>query len=214
MVNFMKYLSAANKFSSILTIFVFILCYSSIADLQAKDTLAVIHRVIDGDTFVIDNDRRVRLIGVDSPETSDDYYGQAKSLADSLLVGKKVRLEFDKEKYDKYNRLLVYLYLDDLFYNEYVISRGLAGVYLFGNSLKHAGKLINAQKKARSRKNGIWSKPVENAEKYYVSIRGSHRFHRPLCRAIKDANKRKIIRIENRDVALDKGLSRCRQCSP
>jgi len=192
--------------------------FSEFIDLARASTKAesalVVSRIIDGDTFELSGGIHVRLIGVDTPEKNEPFYREARILAESLLLGKQVVLEFDKEPEDRYGRRLAYLRFDTLFYNEYIVKRGLAYVYLFKNSLKHAGKLINAQKYARNQKAGLWSLEDFEPEPYYVSIKGSYRFHRPLCRAIKDAKKSKIIKIDSRNAAFDKGLSPCRQCRP
>ena len=77
-------------------------------------------RVVDGDTIIIiidDKNERVRLIGVDTPEIVHpekpvEFFGQeATAFTKSMVEGKKVRLEYDQEKRDKYGRLLAYVYL-------------------------------------------------------------------------------------------------------
>jgi endonuclease YncB( thermonuclease family) len=78
-----------------------------------------VSRVVDGDTIIMDNGERVRLIGVDTPETKHpkkpvEQGGEiAYKYTKALAEGKKVRLEFDREKRDKYGRLLAYAYLPD-----------------------------------------------------------------------------------------------------
>src|SRR5512133_2107372 len=99
----------------------------------AQDTRTVT-RVVDGDTFVLDNGDKVRLLGIDTPEkwesakldrdaerTRHDKkliqaLGQrASEFAKKLVEGKKVRLESDpaNSDRDKYGRLLRYVYLED-----------------------------------------------------------------------------------------------------
>ena len=76
-------------------------------------------RVVDGDTIVLDGNERVRLIGVDTPETQDprkpvQYFGkEAYEFTKNLVEGKKVRLEYDQNKKDKYDRTLAYIFLED-----------------------------------------------------------------------------------------------------
>jgi micrococcal nuclease len=73
--------------------------------------------VNDGDTIVLKDGRRVRYIGINSPEVSHDgrktdpYADSAKNYNKRLVFAKQVRLEFDKEKKDHYGRLLAYVYL-------------------------------------------------------------------------------------------------------
>ncbi|MDD5222454.1 MAG: thermonuclease family protein [bacterium] len=82
--------------------------------------LSPVFRVVDGDTIVVNyqgQKEKVRLIGVDTPETVDprrpvQYFGkEASNFTKRMLTGKQVRLEFDQNKRDKYGRLLAYIHL-------------------------------------------------------------------------------------------------------
>ena len=173
-----------------------------------------INEVIDGDTFVLSDASRVRLIGVDTPEKGQPYYREATLFAESLLTGAVIRIEYDEEPYDDYGRRLVYLFADSIFYNELIIEQGMASVYLFPHNRKFAETLITAQKSSRRNKAGIWSLPDSSPEEYYVSVSGSFRFHRPLCPHLKKARPENLRRIGKRGDALDLGLSSCRFCRP
>lgn len=91
---------------------------------------AIIIKVFDGDTVQIAGGEKVRLIGIDSPELheSEKLYADARrtgrdvaaikamgqrsqAFTQSWALGQKVRLEFDRQKKDKYGRLLAYVYL-------------------------------------------------------------------------------------------------------
>ena len=80
---------------------------------------------------------RVRLIGIDTPETvhpdfGDECYGEEASRFTERLVrpGDALRLVFDVERFDRYGRLLAYVYraADDLFVNARIVARGYAYV--------------------------------------------------------------------------------------
>jgi len=75
-----------------------------------------------------------------------------------LIEGKDIRLEFDIEKYDKYNRLLAYVYVDDIFVNATLVERGLAEVMTVPPNVRHRRHFQQLQEKARKSKRGIWSK--------------------------------------------------------
>lgn len=186
------------------------------ADYRQDQTVSdiTVSRIIDGDTYELSDGRTIRLIGVDTPETDMPFYDEAVAFAESLILGREITLEFDKEELDKYGRSLAYVYLDTIFVNQMMAGRGLGIVYLFESNLKHAGILIDAQKRARAADLGVWSLPDPAPEDYYVNIIGSYRFHRPLCVSIKntDPKKRKIYR--SREELLDKGFSPCRNCRP
>jgi micrococcal nuclease len=87
-----------------------------IGSLNAQDWVTV-KRVIDGDTILLVNEERVRLIGVDTPETKhpqkpvERFGKEAYLFTKSMVEGKNVRLEYDQQRRDKYKRLLAYVYL-------------------------------------------------------------------------------------------------------
>ncbi len=173
-----------------------------------------VERVLDGDTFVLSGGDRVRLIGVDTPERGEPFSRAARDFADSILSGRTVRIEHDRLHRDHYDRILGYVFIDDVLFNEMLIRRGLAGVYLFKENKRYSRRFIDAQKEARREKLGIWAHPKPSDEPYYISAGGSLRFHRPLCTLIKNINPRKAKKFKTRDIALDEGLSPCRECHP
>ena len=129
-------------------------------------------KVIDGDTFW-GNDAglvevRVRLLGIDAPESRKSehkevgYYGkESEDYLKALLSGKKVRLEYDVDKYDQYGRILAYVYLEDgTFVNAELIKNGYASVMTFPPNVKHADEFISLQRKARKNKAGMWARDV------------------------------------------------------
>ena len=100
-----------------------------------NDTPVPVVRIVDGDTIVIQldgQDQKVRLIGVDTPETVDprkpvQHYGkEASAFLTNLLKGESVYLRYDQTKLDKYGRLLAYLYRapDGLFVNLEIVRQG------------------------------------------------------------------------------------------
>ena len=77
-------------------------------------------RVVDGDTLLLDRNERVRLIGVDTPETVDPrrpvqrFGKEASAFTKRMVEGKKVRLEYDQDRVDRYGRTLAILQADFL----------------------------------------------------------------------------------------------------
>ena len=186
----------------------------SVRAIEERNEGGKVKRVLDGDTFVLSDDRRVRLIGVDTPERGEPFSNTARELADSILTGQEVRIENDLLRLDRYDRILGYVFIDTIFVNELLIRRGLAHVYLFKENKRYSKRLIEAQGKARRDKVGIWSQPRPSDEPYYISAGGSFRFHRPLCTLAKNINPRKAKKYKTREAALDQGLSPCRECRP
>jgi len=174
--------------------------------------------VTDGDTGLLSDGDAVRLIGIDAPEFEQPYYHDAMRLLAELCFDREVRLEYEREKRDKYGRLLAYVFVDDtVFVNERMILRGMANVYIFPRNQTNKAyrdRLIAAQSRARRLGRGVWSLPVpEPVEKYYVGNRKSMRFHRPDCRSVRNASP-KNLREGTRDEFLDEGYSPCRNCRP
>jgi len=136
-----------------------------------------VSRVIDGDTLKLESGERVRLIGIDTPEMheSDKLYrdsqrtGQdvrtiqalgrrAYEVTKKLVEGKRVSLEFDVEKYDKYGRLLAYVYLnkDGTFVNAEIIKQGYASLMTIPPNVKYADLFSKLYQEARKNKRGLW----------------------------------------------------------
>jgi micrococcal nuclease len=128
----------------------------------------VVARVIDGDTIELNSGDRVRYIGIDTPETrkknasgrwiyDPEAFGkEATELNRQLVEGKKIRLEFDIEKRDKYNRLLAYVFVGDVFVNARLVEEGLAQLLTIPPNVKYTDLFKKLQKKARGEKKGFW----------------------------------------------------------
>lgn len=134
----------------------------------AKNTYPVI-KVVDGDTLDVlihEKTVRLRLIGLDTPETVDprkpvQCFGKAASdKAKEMLSGKTVRLEYDASQgtLDKYGRTLAYVYLPDgTLFNEYMIAAGYAHEYTYNLPYKYQKEFEAAEKSAREEKKGLWA---------------------------------------------------------
>ncbi|WP_232699639.1 thermonuclease family protein [Brevibacillus daliensis] len=124
---------------------------------------ASITRVVDGDTFEISTGEKVRLIGVDTPETVkpnhpvEAYGKEASDYTKKMLTSKQVTLQFDVEPYDKYGRLLAYVYLEDgTFYNEHVIKEGYARIMTVPPNVAQADLFLKGEQEARKGNIGLW----------------------------------------------------------
>lgn len=125
----------------------------------------LIVRVVDGDTLVLAGNERVRLIGVDTPETKhptkpvQPFGPEAAEFTRRAVEGKQVTLRFDREKRDRYQRLLAYVYLKDWCLNEELIRAGLGECvtrYPYDSSMKR--RFRAAESEARAARRGIWSR--------------------------------------------------------
>lgn len=124
-------------------------------------------RVIDGDTFVINyngTDEKVRLIGVDTPESvhpnedkNTEFGEKVSNYSKKMLTGKQVGIEFDVEQRDKYGRLLAYVYLDGRMYNKMLLEKGYAKLATYPPNVKYVDDFTEIQKEARENKVGLWA---------------------------------------------------------
>lgn len=136
----------------------------------------IVTRAVDGDTLKLENGQRVRLIGIDTPEMheSDKLYRDAQRSSQdvetikalgrrayvftkALVEGKRVRLEFDVERKDKYGRLLAYVYLKDgTFVNAEIVKEGFAALMTIPPDVKYADLFLKLYREARENKRGLW----------------------------------------------------------
>lgn len=142
---------------------------------QAQSGPVHVERVIDGDTLVIEGGQRVRLIGVDTPETQhpnepvDPLGAEATQFVRSLVEGRAVRLDFDRERLDRYNRLLAYVWLPDgRLLNEELIRAGYSAAETrFPYRRDMQKRFLAAEEQARNNQRGRWStQPATTTSQY------------------------------------------------
>jgi len=129
---------------------------------QAPAGAQVVERVVDGDTIIVAGVGRVRLIGVDTPETVDprrpvQFFGrEASAFATQLLEGKLVRLEYDQRRTDRYGRTLAYVWLPDgPMANAEIIRRGFGHVYT-RFPFRYLEEFRKLEREARLADHGLW----------------------------------------------------------
>jgi len=119
--------------------------------------------VYDGDTFRTRQGERVRLLGINTPEVAhNDEPGQpfgieARDRLKTLIEGKSVQLRLDSDHKDNYKRTLAQVFLrDGSWINSQLVDEGMAHVYTFVPNFRWAEALLQAEKRARQKKLGIW----------------------------------------------------------
>ncbi|MFQ5959928.1 MAG: thermonuclease family protein [Candidatus Methylomirabilales bacterium] len=115
-----------------------------------------VERVIDGDTVILEDGRRVRYVGINTPERDQPHFAEAVALNRRLTEGKHVRLEGDEVREDGYHRLLAYVYVDGHMVNARLIEEGLAHVFAFPPNLRYYDRFLELQRRARVARRGIW----------------------------------------------------------
>ncbi len=129
---------------------------------ETTSTSETVKRVIDGDTIELGSGKRVRYIGIDTPETVDprkpiQCFGREAAEENKRLVdGKTVRLEKDISEVDRYGRLLRYVYVDDAMVNEELVKNGFAYSSSFPPDIKYQDRFQLAQREAQENNRGLW----------------------------------------------------------
>jgi micrococcal nuclease len=123
-----------------------------------------VERVVDGDTVVLSDVGKVRLIGIDTPEVYGkvECYGRAASAfaKRSLPEGASVRYRLGVEERDRYGRALAYVWLrDGRMFNEILAERGYAQSLTIPPNDQYAPKFVAAARRARSAGLGLWGLP-------------------------------------------------------
>lgn len=128
---------------------------SSIDNL-ATEEFALVTRIIDGDTLEITGGQKVRLIGIDTPESGDCYFQEAKNRLSDLTLNKEVKLVKDVSQTDRYQRLLRYIFVEDVFINQELVAQGYANASSYPPDVKHQDLFKEAQQTARENQLGLW----------------------------------------------------------
>jgi micrococcal nuclease len=127
--------------------------------LVQQEPRCIVSQVVDGDTFHCGDGRKVRLIGIDSPERRQKPFGGSagQALAGMLPPGTAVRLEYDLSAIDRYGRVLAYAWVGPKFVNEAMVREGWAVLYTVPPNVKYADRFGLAQNEARARGTGLWA---------------------------------------------------------
>lgn len=168
-------------------------------------------RVIDGDTIELNNFQKVRFSGINTPETGECYYQEAKARLGELLLGKDVMLEKDKTNIDKYDRELRYVYVNGLMTNSIMVEEGYARVFdKYKDDTKKYEELKKIEETAKSKKLGIWGCEEKKEECLYVGSKNSKTYHKPDCKWAKKIKSENIVCYKSEPEV--KGLNPCNTC--
>lgn len=153
---------------------------SGLDNLNSKDGGYEVARIVDGDTIEVMRDGesvKVRLLGINTPESVGDrvhecFGKEASAYASSILKNQIVKLETDdsQDKYDKYGRLLAYVYLlDNQMANRKLIAEGYAYEYTYDAPYKYQEDFRALQSFAKREVRGLWARDTCNGEKSLVN---------------------------------------------
>lgn len=112
--------------------------------------LVNVERIIDGDTLIADG-KSTRLLGINSPERGELYYLEAKQFLEEMALNRTGRLEFGRERTDRYNRTLAYIFINGQNINIMLVKKGLANFYFPSGKGQHYNEFEQA-----------WQQCIEN----------------------------------------------------
>jgi micrococcal nuclease len=197
------------------------------AEQQAPDPTLVERtcvRVVDGDTIELDGGEKVRYIGIDTPETVHprepvQWMGKEATQANRVLVeGRKVGLEYDVERRDKYGRTLAYVWAGDVLVNERLVQLGYAQVSTYPPNVRYVERFLAAQRQAREAGRGLWGKrraveppsslTPDDTTVVFVTRTGK-KYHRAGCQYLR------LSQIPcTKQEAIRRGYTACSRCGP
>jgi len=119
-------------------------------------------RIVDGDTIEIEGGEKIRYIGINTPEIDDKdpiklCFAEKAALKNKELVEEKqISLVKDVSETDKYGRLLRYVYIGDIFINDFLMRQGFAQISTYPPDVKFKQQFQEAEQEARQNKRGLW----------------------------------------------------------
>ncbi len=201
-----------------------------------------VERIVDGDTICVNYNgvsEKVRLIGVDTPETvhptiGEEAYGhEASDYTMARLSNQIIELELDVQERDQYGRLLAYIWIGSELFNETLVREGYAQVSTYPPNIKYVDRFTAAQTAARDAGRGLWgieqstSTPIDPGQdkqlvknssppgsfKYLGSIK-SNKYHYPTCKYVETINPENLIGFHSKAEAEAAGYYPCTYCDP
>jgi len=196
-------------------------------------------RVIDGDTIEIKDYAgkvfKVRYIGIDTPENGDNYFEEAKTANEELVLNKTIKMYKDVSETDKYGRLLRYIFVGTIFVNAYLVENGFAMASTYPPDVENSDYFAELQNKAQSKGKGFWGIEIvettaETAAEttvtettvtettqpsgQFVGSKNSDVYHYPSCHHAKKIKAENLITFNSIEEAKAAGYRPCKVCKP
>ena len=180
-----------------------------------------VDKAVDGDTLRLQDGRLVRYMGINTPEIdhlthhADPFGWKAHRLNQQLVAGKKVRLEPDMARKDRYGRILADVYDEEgQLVSLLLISKGLCYFYPHPSDAKATDdRLLSAQRNAMKQRSGIWE-TISRRSGPRIGNRGSRRFHKLQCPLAGAIAPYHIVRFSTPWEAYWQGYAPCDRCLP
>lgn len=196
-----------------------ILNHYSDTECHVEDS-AVCTQVVDGDTIYLDNGKKVRFVGVNTPERGVEGYIASKNFVQKLCLNKKVGLDIDDRKHnDKYGRTLAVVIVDGKNVNEMLLKEGLAEImymppseffpYDWADSNTHVADTHSSSSSSSSTHSS-----TSSGSGSYVGNANSGKFHVSSCGSVGDMSEKNKVFFSSRDEAINQGYIPCKRCNP
>ena len=174
-------------------------------------------KVVDGDTLYLDNGKKVRLVGVNTPERGVEGYIASKNFVQKLCLNKKIGINIDDSKpTDKYGRTLAVVIVDGKNLNEILLKEGLAEVmyippsefnpYDWASGNTHVSGQTSPTSDSDSSDSGSPGSYIGNAN--------SGKFHKSTCKWGKKTSESNRVYFDSREDAINQGYVPCKVCNP
>ena len=179
---------------------------------------AVCTQVVDGDTIYLDNGKKVRFVGVNTPERGADGYISSKNFVQKFCLNKKVGLDIDDAKHnDKYGRTLAVVIVDGKNLNEMLLKEGLAEVMYIPPSefypYNWAGESTHIPNSQHTYSN-TQSDSSSGDSGSYIANSNSGKFHKSTCSWGQKTAEHNRVYFDSRNAAVSQGYQPCKVCNP
>lgn len=186
-------------------------------DCNVEET-AICTEVVDGDTIYLSNGKKVRLVGVNTPERGVEGYITSKVFVQKLCLNKQVGLDIDDSKpTDKYGRTLAVVIVDGKNLNEMLLKEGLAEImyippsefypYNWADSSTH----ISSSHQTSTNTNTDSGSGDSGS---YIGNSNSGKFHKSTCKWGQKTAEHNRVYFNNRNDAISQGYVPCKVCNP
>lgn len=191
-------------------------------DCQVEEK-AVCTEVVDGDTIYLNNGKKVRFVGVNTPERGVEGYITSKNFVQKLCLNKEVGLDIDNAKNnDKYGRTLAVVIVDGKNVNEMLLKEGLAEIMYMPPSEFHPFDWANENtpvshyhsSSSSSHKPTSTQSTSSSDSASYVGNANSGKFHVASCQSVSDMSEKNKVFFSSRDDAVNQGYIPCKRCNP
>lgn len=186
-------------------------------DCEVEET-AVCTNVVDGDTIYLDNGKKIRFVGVNTPERGVEGYIASKNFVQKFCLNKKVGIDIDDAKHtDKYGRTLAVVIVDGKNLNEMLLKEGLAEVmyippsefypYNWADGSTHIPTSQHTYSQTQSDSSSSDSGS-------YIGNSNSGKFHESTCTWGQKTAEHNRVYFNSRNDAVSQGYQPCKVCNP